>query len=445
MGAPLETLSDAMAALTRGDFEYPLPKARHIELVRLIDDFKWSRENIRDYQEKLVALREEASQANLAKSNFLSHMSHELRTPLYSIIGISEFVISEQKASQDILKNIETISSSGQHLLSLVNDMLDLPRLESGTIAVFPEPLAVGEIFDRVSEIFQKIADEKGKKIKFVVRDNPAIVVADNTRLSQVLLNLISNACKYSEEGSEICIYYQRQSADRGEILVCNTGKELTEEEKIRIFCPFERLDIHKSSTDGAGIGLAISKNLVELMGGLLTVRSDSVHEVVFAIELPVTDQQPQPSKLLAPDVDSKLRAVNVSGADEPCFVLVVDDDKTNQMVIGAQLEHLGYKFIMADNAKEAIERLNQLTNVDVLLTDVRMPGMSGIELTRYIRDQLQKSRTHLKIIGISAYAMEEDVKKAMDSGMDAYLTKPFRLADLGNTLSSVLTTDHHC
>lgn len=442
---PLEKISDAMAALTRGDFQYPLPKVKHAELDRLIADFGWARERIHVHQEKLIALRQEADMANRAKSNFLSHMSHELRTPLYAIIGITDFLLYEKAASPDVIKKIETLSCSGQHLLSLLNDMLDLPKLESGVIDVFLEPLAVDRVFENISEVVEKIADEKGKKITFEVRDNPAIVIGDNTRLTQVLFNLISNACKYGGEHSDIGVFYQRLPGDRGEILVCNAGKALSEEEKIRIFSPFERLDIHKSIVDGAGIGLAIAKRLVDLMGGALTVRSDSGYDVVFAIELPVTDEEPQFSQLPAAGLQPEVQADDVSSVSDAKFALVVDDDSTNQMVLGAQLEHLGYKFVVADSAIKAIDLLNQLTNIDVVLTDVRMPGMTGIELTRHIRGQLLKSSSHIKIVGISAYAMDEDIKKAMAAGMDGYLTKPFRLADLGNTLSRVLSTsDQH-
>lgn len=439
IGFPLEQFSRAMTELTKGNFDYPLPHVRYAELDNLISNFKLSRGDIRQYQKKLVHLREDADEANRAKSNFLSHMSHELRTPLNAIIGISEILIADKALTSDLLKKIHTIHASGRHLLSLVDELLDLPKLESGAINVCIESLDVAKIFEDISGIVNKIGEDKGTKIIFNVKRNSINLAADKRRLIQVLFNLVTNAIKYSLAESEISVSYESLPFGVGVITVHNPGVGLTAEEQELIFRPFERLKVHQEAVEGVGIGLTISKMLVEKMNGIIKVKSELGKGVFFTVELPLATAKLQEAIVVDEVSHSTIHAEPLK--DDGKTILLVEDDKINQMVIVAQLEQLGYKFIVSDSPEDALHKLVSIKNIDLVLTDIRMPGMSGLELTQYIRNWEKGSKLHHKIVGISANAMQDDITRALDSGMDGYLTKPVRLSDLSAMLSRILTT----
>ena len=284
---PVIGLTSAFKLMAKGDFDYALPQARSREISYLVQEFSRFRRRTFGYQASLIQLKEDAEQANEAKSRFMSRMSHELRTPLNSVLGFSELALNESKLAPEQRRQLEAIHQSGQHLLDLVNEILDLSRLESDTLEVTLEPVYLPDILDQCHLMTTPFAASHKVSLTVLPID-PSVccVLADPLRLKQVLINLLSNAIKYNQDNGRVYVEVEAGASNTVFIRVRDTGIGFTQQETAQIFVPFERLNKSAATVDGTGIGLSISKRLVELMNGSIDVHSVEGVGSEFSISL---------------------------------------------------------------------------------------------------------------------------------------------------------------
>jgi len=463
---PVIGLTSAFKLMAKGDFDYALPQARSREISYLVQEFSRFRRRTFGYQASLIQLKEDAEQANEAKSRFMSRMSHELRTPLNSVLGFSELALNESKLAPEQRRQLEAIHQSGQHLLDLVNEILDLSRLESDTLEVTLEPVYLPDILDQCHLMTTPFAASHKVSLTVLPID-PSVccVLADPLRLKQVLINLLSNAIKYNQDNGRVYVEVEAGASNTVFIRVRDTGIGFTQQETAQIFVPFERLNKRAATVDGTGIGLSISKRLVELMNGSIDVHSVEGVGSEFSISLRAAEVSASESdKILdaacckpihhlneATEADIELQPdPDLSRAQsdiQPVLatnlhILVAEDNAINQLLFQTQLESLGYRCTLVGDGLEALSALEN-TQYDLLLTDISMPNLGGLELTKKIRSgesALKEKGVHMPIVACSANAMNDDQVSGIDAGVDAYLTKPFQKAQLADVLHSAFS-----
>jgi len=463
---PVIGLTSAFKLMAKGDFDYALPQARSREISYLVQEFSRFRRRTFGYQASLIQLKEDAEQANEAKSRFMSRMSHELRTPLNSVLGFSELALNESKLAPEQRRQLEAIHQSGQHLLDLVNEILDLSRLESDTLEVTLEPVYLPDILDQCHLMTTPFAASHKVSLTVLPID-PSVccVLADPLRLKQVLINLLSNAIKYNQDNGRVYVEVEAGASNTVFIRVRDTGIGFTQQEIAQIFVPFERLNKSAAAVDGTGIGLSISKRLVELMNGSIDVHSVEGVGSEFSISLRAAEVSASESdKILdaacckpihhlneATEADIELQPdPDLSRAQsdiQPVLatnlhILVAEDNAINQLLFQTQLESLGYRCTLVGDGLEALSALEN-TQYDLLLTDISMPNLGGLELTKKIRSgesALKEKGVHMPIVACSANAMNDDQVSGIDAGVDAYLTKPFQKAQLADVLHSAFS-----
>lgn len=384
-------------------------------------------------EEKLK--RELAVTATKAKSLFLANMSHELRTPLNAIVGFSDLLHDSNVGDEHkgFARRIDTASKS---LLGTISDLLDYSKLEAGQLVVENEPVDVGVLVSNVHSLFEQQAAEAG--LTFSTHVNPQVPVyflGDVLRLTQVLNNLVSNALKFTSQGSVLIRVLPATRAPIKTAMptgsrwinfeVRDTGIGLTQDQQSVLFVPFAQAD---SSTTrrfgGTGLGLSICKELVERMGGVVTLRSRPNKGSCFRFSLCLEASVAPPEQQL----DSNQVTVDLS----PFKVLVVEDNKTNQVLIRAMLKKSGIAFQIAENGREALRALEQV-QVDMVLMDCQMPEMDGYAATQAIREEL--GFHHLPIVALTANASPEDRRRCIATGMNDFLTKPLRYQQLLDVL----------
>ena len=463
---PVIGLTSAFKLMAKGDFDYALPQARSREISYLVQEFSRFRRRTFGYQASLIQLKEDAEQANEAKSRFMSRMSHELRTPLNSVLGFSELALNESKLAPEQRRQLEAIHQSGLHLLDLVNEILDLSRLESDTLEVTLEPVYLPDILDQCHLMTTPFAASHKVSLTVLPID-PSVccVLADPLRLKQVLINLLSNAIKYNQDNGRVYVEVEAGASNTVFIRVRDTGIGFTQQETAQIFVPFERLNKSAATVDGTGIGLSISKRLVELMNGSIDVHSVEGVGSEFSISLRAAEVSASESdKILdaacckpihhlneATEADIELQPdPDLSRAQsdiQPVLatnlhILVAEDNAINQLLFQTQLESLGYRCTLVGDGLEALSALEN-TQYDLLLTDISMPNLGGLELTKKIRSgesALKEKGVHMPIVACSANAMNDDQVSGIDAGVDAYLTKPFQKAQLADVLHSAFS-----
>lgn len=390
----------------------------------------------RTAQQQLFAAHEEALRVSKLKSQFLANMSHEIRTPLNAIVGIADLLADGDLSEVAELTN--TLRDSATALLDLINDMLDLSRIESGKLTLDLEPTHLATTIGDVCRTFQPSAIRKGLKMEWVIDESlQQGALIDALRLRQVLSNLISNAIKFTPQGSVKVVARGRPSlADNHigvSIEVTDTGIGIPRESQSRIFESFTQADGSTTRTyGGSGLGLAICSQLVRLMGGMLAVESvpgqgSTFH---FAIELAMADH-------LSAERDGDLSAVPMENRINAC-VLVVEDNPTNQRVITKVLEKLGCDVLVANDGEEALELLDY-RRVNLVLMDVQMPVVDGYEATRRIRLKDQEMGLRMPVVALTAHAMIGDRERCLAAGMDDYISKPVIMAEVEAMLRRVL------
>jgi PAS domain S-box-containing protein len=380
----------------------------------------------------IIKSKEEAEKANQAKSDFLSSMSHELRTPLNAILGFTQLLKYEKTLSDKQLSHISEISNAGNLLLELVNQILDLARIEKGHLQLSMEKVTLADCFKDVKAMVAPLVEKNNLSLEIDIERN-GYVIADYTRLKQIMLNLLSNAIKYNVKNGSVCLKAMQKENGIVRICVIDSGKGISQEQLQEIFLPFSRLST-ASNIEGTGIGLSISKQLIEMMHGSIGVSSTLNEGSNFWIELAgnlnITPAIVHESKISLP-VDS------LSSESHSAFnILVAEDNPTNQTLIMSQLEALGYSAELAENGQEA---LNMMVNTEyqLLLTDCNMPLIDGYKLTQTIRE---RGNHALPIVALTADAFPEKKAECLKAGMNDQITKPVNLQTLKDTLEKYLS-----
>jgi len=379
----------------------------------------------------ILKSKEEAEKANQAKSDFLSSMSHELRTPLNAILGFTQLLKYEKTLTEKQQSHISEIGSAGNLLLELVNQILDLARIERGHLQLSIEQVNLSDVFKECHSMIAPLAEQNNLSLD-IKSDISGYVIADYTRLKQVMLNLLGNAIKYNVKNGSVSLKVIQKENGIIRISIVDTGKGISEELLPDIFQAFNRLNA-TNTIEGTGIGLSISKQLVEMMKGSIGVTSKLNHGSEFWIELPgklnITKAVERESKSTASTASLKTDTLSDQS------ILVAEDNPTNQTLILNQLEALGFHADLVKNGQEALNKMIN-NNYQLLLTDCNMPLVDGYKLAKTIRD---RGNNKLPIIALTADAFPEKKAECLKAGMNEQLTKPVDLETLKNTLEKYL------
>ncbi|HEX7808654.1 MAG TPA: PAS domain S-box protein [Thermoanaerobaculia bacterium] len=383
----------------------------------------------------LTNARAVAETANLAKSDFLSSMSHELRSPLNAILGFAQLMESELPAptpSQG--ESIIQILNAGWYLLELINEVLDLATIESGKLSMSLEPVLLNDLLLECHSMVEPLAQRRNLRMLFPRSDASYCVNADRTRIKQVLINLLSNAIKYNTPGGSVAVHCSSNPATgRVRITVTDTGAGLPPEKVAQLFQPFNRLGQETGGVEGTGIGLVVSKRLVELMTGVIGVESAVGTGSTFWVELQSSAPLTMPvSTDLAPSIESFADAV-----DGVRTLLYVEDNPANlklvERLIGRRSD---VRLLSAVDGIRGVE-LARKHLPDVILMDINLSGMNGIEALKILR--ADKTTAHIPVVALSANAMPRDIQKGLDAGFFRYLTKPIKVTEFMTALNVAL------
>ncbi|MGK5078687.1 ATP-binding protein [Janthinobacterium sp. HLX7-2] len=384
---------------------------------------------------ELAMAMEEARSANYAKSAFLSSMSHELRTPLNAILGFAQILSSERLPSTLAQKKefAGHILKSGRHLLTLINEILDLAKVESGTVSLSLEPVALHAILQECRDMIAPLASQRGIGIGFP-SECTLTVLADRTRLKQILLNLLSNALKYNREQGKISIECAPQPGGRVRISVRDTGIGLDNEQLALLFQPFNRLGQEGGTQEGSGIGLVVTKRLVELMDGSIGVASEAGVGSTFWIELRAADSLPLPAPPLLPRPDLAGALLDNSA---PVTLLYVEDNPANLTLVEEIVRYCPQlQLLTAKDGRLGVEMARSHLP-QLILMDINLPTMNGIDALKLLRADPRTA--HIPVIALTANAMPGDVERSMALGFYRYLTKPLNVDEFNAAINSAL------
>ncbi|MFW5734526.1 MAG: ATP-binding protein [Oceanidesulfovibrio sp.] len=375
----------------------------------------------RRLETELRLAKAKAESASQAKTEFLANMSHEIRTPMTGIQGMLKLLENTELDSTQ-LEYVEMAQTSSNSLQELINDILDLSRIEANRLEIVPQPFNIRELVDKLMGIFRPLADQKGLKLDYTIENSlPEWCVGDQLRVRQVLFNLVGNAVKYTDEGSvTMNVRTMHTTKGRGRMVmfhIADTGTGIPPDKLESIFQPFTQSDSsYARQMAGTGLGLTIVKKLVELMGGHVSIQSKQNEWSRVTLTLPFRDA-------VAPDDSISGKDAAPKPKPQAYKVLLAEDNPINQKAVKMFLEQYGHAVTVANNGQEALARLSE-EPFDAVLMDVQMPGVDGMEATRRIRAG-EAGDADIPIVALTAYAMDEDKTKILSAGMNEYMTKP--------------------
>jgi signal transduction histidine kinase/CheY-like chemotaxis protein len=442
---PLHDLTNASEAIASGDYARRVATDRRDEMGRLgaafntmadqVDQMHQDLETrvqqrtceLEQNAEALKLARVEAERANLAKSEFLSRMSHELRTPLNAILGFAQ-VLEMEGVRAEQADNVRQILRGGQHLLELINEVLDISRIETGRLSLSPEPVAPHDVVDRAVALVQPLAAEREITVTVQpIPDRSPALLADRHRLNQILLNLLSNAVKYNRRSGTVTVAFERGSANRSRIAVTDTGAGIPAAKLRLLFQPFERLEAAETSVEGTGLGLALSRALAHAMGGTIGVDSVVDRGSTFWVELPEADHQ------------TDARPVPVAGPALPGnhgrggVILYIEDNLSNARLMERVLrQRPRIELVHASHGEAGVAMVRE-RRPDIILLDMHLPDMSGEDVVRRLWEDPVSRR--VPIVVVTADVTPGLIRRVQGLGVTATLTKPL---DLGRVLELV-------
>ncbi|MBF8275729.1 MAG: sensor hybrid histidine kinase [Candidatus Brocadiaceae bacterium] len=384
--------------------------------------------------EKLHKAIDEANRANEAKSLFLSSMSHELRTPMNSILGFAQVLKNDPHVPLTATQrqSVELILSSGDHLLELINDILDLSRIETGKLSISPEIILVDSVIEEVVAIIKSIAVKYGVTVTVKFVQSGVYIMADRTRLKQVMTNLLTNAVKYNRKNGSVIVSYELRDNDMLRIKVEDTGYGIAEDKLGLLFQPFNRLGKELTNIEGTGIGLTITRRLVELMDGHIGVESVVEKGTMFYVDFKRV-QKPVMEMVDITTMQESQKTKNYKNRT----ILYVEDNPANLMLVQSILKRRPQiELLSAANAESGIA-IARAKRPDIIIMDINLPGISGYEALEILRDGDETKK--IPVIAISANAMLKDVEKGKVAGFLNYITKPINVSHFLQVVDDVL------
>lgn len=384
---------------------------------------------------EMQSAKSAAEKANLAKSDFLSGMSHELRSPLNAILGFAQLMDTATPPPSDLQKeSITQILQAGWHLLKLINEILDLSVVESGKVSLSLEPVSLPEVLLECQTMMEAQAQQRGIVLTFPQFEQPSFVWGDQTRLKQIVINLLSNAIKYNKASGQVTVDCTAMSSDRIRISFRDTGAGLSPEKIAQLFQPFNRLGQEAGIVAGTGIGLVVTKQLVELMDGVMGVDSTVGQGSVFWAELRST---PAPELKVIASVEPAPKLA-IRPIDTPQKILLyIEDNLANMRLVERLIDRrTDIKLLKAVDGLQGIA-LARATLPDVILMDINLPGISGIDALKVLRGDA--ATAHIPVVALSANAMSRDIEVGRQLGFFRYLTKPIVVEEFMSTLDLAL------
>ena len=403
--------------------------------------YRKSKEEEQKQKQLLLEAAEKADAANKAKSTFLFNMSHDIRTPMNAIVGFTDIAL-HQNSVAEIHDSLEKVRESSKHLLSLLNDVLDLSRIESGKAVFFPEPVDITKLTDDVLAIMNGLLYNRDLKFE-VYRERPKnpYVLADATRIREVLTNFLSNAVKFTKDGGTVTLYISSHPGEDDKHIVAryivkDNGIGMSEEFQKKLFKPFSQEDDRGARTQykGTGLGMAIAKEYVEMMGGSIAVESQKGVGTTFTVEIPLELTEQDIHQKQEEPVHHDLTGVNV---------LMAEDNDLNAELATLMLEDAGMAVTRAFDGKDAVElfKNHPQGTYDIILMDIMMPNMDGHQAAKTIRAMgtERPDAATIPIIAVSANAFAEDIKASLDSGMNGHVSKPLNMKEVTDTIAKYI------
>jgi signal transduction histidine kinase/CheY-like chemotaxis protein len=374
------------------------------------------------FEKELLEAKDKAEESDRLKTAFLANMSHEIRTPMNGIIGFSQLLLDENVTNEEINEYATIINSNANQLLSLINDIIDLAKIESGEMKVNPQSISINNLVQKVQASFSKQASDKGLEILYKCSEElkDISIISDEVKITQILNNLLSNAIKFTDKGSITigCKVFDKIVR----FFVRDTGIGLAEDQLEKVFSRFYQVENYITKTKrGTGLGLSITKALVEMLGGRIWCESQDGNGTVFYFEINYLKSDKEDEKQESAMLDFK------ELSKKEFTTLVVEDDETNMILFKRILSGTKAKVITAVNGKEAIARFKENPEIDIVLMDLKMPVMNGFEATR----QIKQLSPDTPIIAQTAYAFSNDATDAMEAGCDDYISKPLDIEKL--------------